>query len=126
VADPDRFLPLNGWVLVRRVRPKHESRSGLVFVVDEDQSTSESVGVVVRLPERPQYLKDGSTVNPADELSVGDLVVHRGFIRHANAMGELFGGSRHDDFYLILPSDILGVAERGSGLRIGEHGEYEA
>lgn len=124
--SPTDCVPLNGWVLVRRVQPTHEARSGLVLVVDENQSTAEALGEVVRLSKTPQNLKDGSVVDPAHGLSVGDLVVHRGFLRHANAVGELFGGNRHDDFYFIMPSDILGIVERGSGLRVGEHQEYEA
>lgn len=126
-ADPALFEPINGWILVRKVQPKVEARSGLVLVsLNEDGNISESMGIVERISPLPQRLKDGTLLYPADELSVGDTIVHRGFLRHANAVGVMLGGDKHDDFYLLLPSDVLGVVESGSGLRVGAHGEYEA
>lgn len=126
-ADPALFEPINGWILVRKVQPKVETRSGLTLVsLNEDGNISESMGIVERISPLPQRLKDGTLLYPADELSVGDTIVHRGFLRHANAVGAMLGGDKHDDFYLLLPSDVLGVVESGSGLRVGAHGEYEA
>lgn len=124
--DPSKFEPLNGWILVQKVQPQERASSGIIMPkATESKNVSESMGIVVAMSDKPQVL-GGVDYYPSDEVSVGDKVVHRGFIRHANAFGTMFGGLKPDDFYLVLPSDIMGVVETGSGLRVGEYGEFEA
>lgn len=124
--DPTRIRLLNGWVLVKKVQPTTQTRSGLVLPrAAERNNVSESMGEVVGMSERPQILNEVE-IYPRDAVSIGDRIVHRGFLRHAIALGEMFGGTGHDDYYLIKPSDILGTVAAGSGIRVGEYSEYEA
>jgi co-chaperonin GroES (HSP10) len=125
--DVQKLRPLGGRILVQRIRPKAETRSGLIITPSmERNNRGESLGRVLRISEQAQVLeRDGDEIllDPRDYVSVGDVVLHRGFLRHAVALGDEAGAETHDEFYLICVSDIIGTIE-GSGI-YGEYQEYE-
>jgi co-chaperonin GroES (HSP10) len=127
--NPSSLRPLNGFVLLRKAEATEKSSGGLYLPPSVDRNnTGESAGVVVALSEQPElYEKKGREeyLHPQDVLSIGDRVTHRGFLRHVNAIGHLFGCQNHDEYYLVKISEILGVVE-GDSVTLGKYGEYRA
>ena len=127
---PEDFRPINGFVLLRKAEAAQQTASGLHLPVSADRNnTGEAAGIVVSMSSGPQIQvdKDGNEtlLYPSQFLSVGERVLHRGFLRHVNAVGDLMGSTRHDDYYLIKISDLLAVIE-GDAVTVGKYGEYRA
>jgi len=127
---PESVQPINGFVLLRKADAVQKSAGGLYLPESVDRNnTGEAAGVVVAVSASPQVLadKDGNEtlLYPRKMLSVGDRVLHRGFLRHVNAVGEMLGCAAHDEYYLIKVSDILAVID-GDTVTIGKYGEYRA
>ena len=128
--NPLSVRPINGFVLLKKAEAAKETSSGLYLPESVDRNnTGESAGIVVALSSGPQVLvaKDGeeTLLYPEKFLKVGDRVIHRGFLRHVNAVGDLVGGQKHDEYYLIKISDIL-LAVDGDQVTVGKYGEYRA
>lgn len=126
----DSIRPINGFVLLRKVDATQQTPSGLHLPVSADRNnTGEGAGVVVAMASSPEIVvgKDGgeTLLYPEKFLAVGEKVIHRGFLRHVNAVGNLVGCPHHDDLYLIKISDLLAVIE-GDGVTVGKYGEYRA
>lgn len=122
--------PINGLVLLRKADAAQKSAGGLYLPESVDRNnTGEAAGVVVALASSPQVMEDkaGNTIllYPEKMLAVGDRVLHRGFLRHVNALGEMLGCGSHDEYYLIKVSDILAVLD-GDTVTLGKYGEYRA
>jgi co-chaperonin GroES (HSP10) len=122
--------PINGFVLLRKADAVQKSSGGLYLPESVDRNnTGEAAGIVVALSSSPQILVDKAgnetLIYPQQCLSVGDRVLHRGFLRHVNAIGEMLGCSSHDEYYLIKVSDILAALD-GDSVTVGKYGEYRA
>ena len=126
--NPDAVLPINGFVLLRKAEAAQQTASGLHLPESADRNnTGEGAGIVIAMSAGPQILTDKAgnetLLYPRQFLSVGERVLHRGFLRHVNAVGDLMGAAHHDDYYLIKISDLLAVIE-GDAVTVGKYGEY--
>jgi co-chaperonin GroES (HSP10) len=107
--------PMPGWALCRTSPHSLTTKSGLILPTEIDKNVrSEGVAIIEAVcPKRGA---------PAG-VEVGDQVLYRGFLRFANQVGELLGGKRDCERFLINLDDILAIVS-GPGT-IGVNGEYE-
>ena len=116
---PEKFRPINGRLLLRKCDPIAESRGGLFMPgVDSGRNISEILADVVAAAVLD---------TKGHELTVkaGDRVLIRGIHAQGNSIGTLFG-REHEGHFVVTEEEILGIVEKGSGVRFGEYGEYEA
>jgi co-chaperonin GroES (HSP10) len=118
-----KLTPQPGWVLCKNIPPVQE-QGKLIVPVNQDQTVSEGVAEIEAVS--PLHRVVQKTIHspetfPQNELKKGDRILYRGFLRFANQVGELFGGSPRDYFFLQM-GDVLAVVE-GEG-NIGFYGEY--
>ncbi len=112
----DRIRPLPGWALCQLVVPRNETDTGLVYAREmEDGKTAEALATVLRL-------------TPLDcegeSVSVGDHIIIREFLKHANPVGHLCGEDRDDRVFLLNVRDILAVVPAGTPVTVGMYQEF--
>lgn len=122
MSAPESFQPLAGWLLLRRRQPSDQTPGQILLPSSTDvRNITEVLSEVVAVggqSESDGYCGDSG-------LRRGDLVVHRGYLRHVTAVGEVFAADP-DEYFLLRVEDVYGTVTPGSGLRIGAHGEYVA
>lgn len=99
-ADFDHFVPLNGFVVVRRDDPAERAGSIILVRPDEsDRRLEPSHATVVRLGRRERNEKNGREI--PHEVAEGDKVV---IAKYAGHDIEIFGSG--DRYVLVASADV--------------------
>lgn len=117
----EKTKPNVGWLLCRMVRPPDISTGGILFAKDFDEQVV-TEGVAEVIAANPLMRVKATQAEVAHGIQVGDRVLFRGFLRFAQALGDLYGAQKPSDIFLINVTDVLAILE-GSGT-VGRYDEY--
>lgn len=117
----ERTKPNIGWLLCQMIRPPAVSAGGILLTKDfDEQVVTEGVAEVIAANPLMRVKKTQAEVEHG--IQVGDRILFRGFLRFAQALGDLYGAQKPSDIFLINVTDVLAVLE-GNGT-IGHYDEF--
>lgn len=113
---------LHNWLLVRPLKPKKQTKGGIILPFDPEAKTvSEGMGEVISAGPGKSF-PDGTVVSHG--LKTGDRILYRGFLTFAHQLGDHFGCEKQTDVFALNADDVLAVIE-GSGGTIGLFDEFD-
>jgi len=117
----DKTKPAVGWLLCRMIRPPAASAGGILFAKDFDEQVV-SEGAAEVIAANPLMRIKASRAEVPHGIKVGDRILFRGFLRFAQALGDLYGAEKPSDVFLLNVTDVLAILE-GSGT-VGRYDEF--
>jgi co-chaperonin GroES (HSP10) len=103
------------------IRPPATSAGGILYAKDfDEQVVSEGAAEVVAA--NPLVRIKSTRAEVPHGIQVGDRILFRGFLRFAQALGDLYGAEKSSDIFLLNVTDVLAILE-GSGT-VGRYDEF--